>query len=63
MFGAKSEIILVLIPVAVIFEFVVASKCDESSKANSKWPVNLSGSINPYLQYEIIKFHETLSAQ
>lgn len=47
--------IFTVVPVTVVVEFVVAAKCDESSKANTQWPVDLSSSINPHLEYEMRK--------
>ena len=37
------------LPFTVVLELVIASKCDEGSKADPEWPVDLSGSINPDL--------------
>ena len=35
---------------AIIFELVIASEGNQGSKPNSKWPVYLSRSVDPYLR-------------
>jgi len=50
-----------LLPVAIVLELIVASKCDKSTKTDSKRPVDLSGSVDPNLNKVLSRLNARVS--